>query len=196
MSGNRVVTFGGCHSEYVHMSDVCIFDLTSFVEKGDPAITCEKVKFERGLLQPSSRWGHTACVYQDQIYIHGGRNENDIADLHVFDPNLKKWSRLALKERLPKPRRRASAVFIASSLIMFGGFDGEFYNDLHALHLNEKAKRTNYISPSTLDSDYVKTINNPAMTDLTLVITQQGAEKYRVQANRSLLLHRIFEKEL
>ena len=98
----------------------------------------------------------------------------------MFDPSIKQWSRLALKERLPKPRRRASAVFIASSLIMFGGFDGEFYNDLHALHLNEKAKRTNYISPSTLDSDYAKIINNPDVTDLTLVVTQQGAEKYRV----------------
>jgi N-acetylneuraminic acid mutarotase len=76
-------------------------------------------------------------VYQDQIYIYGGRNDLDISDLHVFNSTEKKWTELALKQRVPKPRRRASAVFIASSLVLFGGFDGEFYNDLHALHLND-----------------------------------------------------------
>jgi hypothetical protein len=28
---------------------------------------------------------------------------------------------------------------------MFGGFDGEFYNDLYALHINEQAKHTSHI---------------------------------------------------
>jgi hypothetical protein len=41
---------------------------------------------------------------------------------------------------MPKARRRHSTVFIASSLIMFGGFDGNFYNDLHILHTNKLAK--------------------------------------------------------
>lgn len=71
------------------------------------------------------------------MYIHGGRNELDISDLYVFNPNEKRWFEIALKSRIPKPRRRASAVFISSSLVMFGGFDGEFYNDLYALHINE-----------------------------------------------------------
>ena len=43
---------------------------------------------------PSSRWGHTAFVNKDQIYIHGGRNDHDISDIHVFDPNLKKWKEI------------------------------------------------------------------------------------------------------
>jgi len=134
------VTFGGCHSEYVHLNDVNIFDLSNFVERGDSNIMCEKVNFGTQKV-PSSRWGHTASVYNDQIYIYGGRNDQDISDLHVLDPTEKTWTELQLRQRVPKPRRRASAVFIASTLMLFGGFDGEFYNDLHALHLNDSTRQ-------------------------------------------------------
>ena len=34
MSDNRVVTFGGCHSEYVHLNDVNVFYLNDFVKSG------------------------------------------------------------------------------------------------------------------------------------------------------------------
>lgn len=64
VSQNRVVSFGGCHSEYIHLNDVNIFDLSGFISKGDPHITCEKVNFGNQKV-PSSRWGHTASVYQD-----------------------------------------------------------------------------------------------------------------------------------
>jgi hypothetical protein len=42
VSENRVVTFGGCHSEYVHLNDVNIFDLSEFVNSGgrETNITC------------------------------------------------------------------------------------------------------------------------------------------------------------
>jgi hypothetical protein len=136
ISGNRVVTFGGCHSEYVHLNEVNIFDLTNFVSKGDVNISCIKVDCKVG---PSSRWGHTANVFKDKVYVHGGRNDADVGDLWVFDADNQslKWSQVPLQQPIPKPRRRGSAVFISSSLVLFGGFDGEFYNDLHTLHLTE-----------------------------------------------------------
>jgi hypothetical protein len=40
ISKNRVLTFGGCHSEYVHMNEVNIFDLTPFIEDGSTEIIC------------------------------------------------------------------------------------------------------------------------------------------------------------
>lgn len=45
VSGNRVITFGGCHSEYIHLNEVNIFDLNSLVNNGDTNISCEKVIF-------------------------------------------------------------------------------------------------------------------------------------------------------
>lgn len=36
---------------------------------------------------------------------------------------------------LPNPRRRHSSVMIGSSLLIFGGYNGKYYNDLHYLPL-------------------------------------------------------------
>lgn len=70
----------------------------------------------------------------------GGRNEIDLDDLLVYDPNSNTWTKIELIQRIPKPRRRHSAVFVSSSLVMFGGFDSEFYDDIYALHIKAAAK--------------------------------------------------------
>jgi hypothetical protein len=38
---------------------------------------------------------------------------------------------------LPKPRRRHSCIFVSNCLVMFGGFDGEFYNDLNVMDMTK-----------------------------------------------------------
>lgn len=38
----------------------------------------------------------------------------------------------------PSPRRRHSSAFMGSSLLVFGGFNGEYYNDLYFLTFNEE----------------------------------------------------------
>ena len=77
------------------MNDVNIFDLTGFILTGDVNISCTQVDFKIG---PSSRWGHTANVFKDKVYIHGGRNDADVGDLWVFDANSTtiKWSQVVL----------------------------------------------------------------------------------------------------
>jgi len=104
------------------------------------------------------------------MYILGGRNEVDICDLFAFDPSTMKWTEIVFANRVPKPRRRHSAVFISSSLIMFGGFDGEFYNDMHALHINEQQKNIMKIEKSKIEKDFASLINNPTKSDLRLRI--------------------------
>jgi hypothetical protein len=47
-----------------------------------------------------------------------------------------KWREIEIAEPRPKPRRRHSAIFVSGCLIMFGGFDGGFYNDLNILDLS------------------------------------------------------------
>ena len=84
---------------------------------------------------PSTRWGHAACTNDGKLYILGGRNDQDICDLHEFDFDLSQWKEIEFCEPKPKPRRRHSAIFISGSMIMFGGFDGNFYNDMHILNL-------------------------------------------------------------
>jgi len=82
---------------------------------------------------PTTRWGHAASSYNGKLYIVGGRNEQDVNDLHEFDPETMKWREIDIAGHLPKPRRRHSALFVSGSLVMFGGFDGTFFNDLHIL---------------------------------------------------------------
>lgn len=141
LSKNRVVSFGGCHSEYIHLNDVNVFELDNFVKSGgaDAQVMCQKLDFSQcpqSNSVPSTRWGHAAAVYQDRLYILGGRNNDDINDLHCLDIDLCQWSQVEIGHPMPKPRRRHSAVFVSSSLVMFGGFDGEFFNDLHLLHFD------------------------------------------------------------
>jgi N-acetylneuraminic acid mutarotase len=82
---------------------------------------------------PSTRWGHSACVFDDKLYVLGGRNDHDVNDLYRLDLATNQWEKLDLPSP-PNPRRRHSAVFISSSLVIFGGFDGEFHNDMHVFH--------------------------------------------------------------
>mmetsp|Transcript_27060 Transcript_27060/g.36164 ORF Transcript_27060/g.36164 Transcript_27060/m.36164 type:complete len:155 (+) Transcript_27060:539-1003(+) len=142
LSKNRVVSFGGCHSEYVHLNDVNIFDLDAFVKSGgaDCTVSCTRLDYKAPSLAnsqvPSSRWGHAAAVACDKLYILGGRNNEDISDLHCFEIDKSKWTKLEIGYPLPKPRRRHSAIFVASTIVMFGGFDGDFFNDMHLLHFS------------------------------------------------------------
>jgi len=88
------VTFGGCHSEYEHLNDLDMFNLSAFVNSNgmDRNVHCEKLNVGQVYNGPSSRWGHSACVYQDKIFILGGRNSSDISDLHCYDVNTMSWS--------------------------------------------------------------------------------------------------------
>lgn len=154
------------------MNDLHIFNFDNFVKSNatEKLVACELVKFDKQDVVPSTRWGHSSSVYQDKMYVLGGRNETDISDLFVFDPKTMKWSEITFSGRIPKPRRRHSAVFISSSLIMFGGFDGDFFNDLHAIHLNDQRKSCIKVEKSKMDRDFTSLINNASKSDLRLRI--------------------------
>lgn len=72
----QVVSFGGCHSEYIHMNEMHIFDLTAFL--ADPfrlenRVVAQKIDITEGV--PSTRWGHAAATHEGKLYIFGGRND-------------------------------------------------------------------------------------------------------------------------
>lgn len=82
-----------------------------------------------------TRWGHTSSTYDGKIYIFGGRFSNDLNDLLVFDPTKNALKTLKTSIELPKARRRHSACFVGSCMIIFGGFNGEYYNDLYYINV-------------------------------------------------------------
>lgn len=75
IQATKVITFGGCHSEYIHMNELNIFDMNDFlVSPNQSPIVCTKVMIRENL--PSTRWGHAASVMDDdKLIILGGRND-------------------------------------------------------------------------------------------------------------------------
>lgn len=83
-----------------------------------------------------TRWGHSSAVLEKSIYIFGGRFMNDLNDTIVFDSSRKVLKGVKiLNTTIPKPRRRCSLSFVGNCLIMFGGFNTDYYNDLYFLNV-------------------------------------------------------------
>jgi hypothetical protein len=71
-----------------------------------------------------TRWGHSSAVYDNKIYVFGGRFSNDLNDLLVIDIERNVIKGLKIVGDLPKARRRHSSCFVGSCMIIFGGFNG------------------------------------------------------------------------
>lgn len=83
-----------------------------------------------------TRWGHSTAVKGNNIYIFGGRFSNDLSDMLIFNAEKDKIRVLKVtSESTPKPRRRSSLNFIGNCLLMFGGFNSDYYNDLHYINV-------------------------------------------------------------
>ena len=85
-----------------------------------------------------TRWGHACASLENKIYIFGGRFSNDLNDVLVLDLDASKMRTLkTLPESTPKPRRRACINFVGNCLLMFGGFNSDYFNDLHYINVTE-----------------------------------------------------------
>ena len=58
-------------------------------------------------------------------------------DLLVLDIEKNTLKTLKISSELPKARRRHSACFVGSCMLIFGGFNGEYYNDLYYINVFE-----------------------------------------------------------
>ena len=125
----------GCYAKYRCLSDVYSLDLTSLLSTGNP----NQLKWRERKIKGASfltRWGHSSAVYDKKIYVFGGRFSNDLNDLLVFDTELDTIKNMKIgSSTAPKPRRRHCACFIGSSMLTFGGFNGDYFNDLHYINV-------------------------------------------------------------
>lgn len=56
--------------------------------------------------------------------------------------NTLRGLKISSNTELPKPRRRHSACFVGSCMIAFGGFNGEYFNDLQYINVFELNAKT------------------------------------------------------
>ncbi|KAJ3450697.1 faciogenital dysplasia protein [Anaeramoeba flamelloides] len=81
-------------------------------------------------IPPTKRYGHSASVISDQLWIFGGKSENIFFnDLYCFITSSLTWYSLEVSGTLPAPRYFNSASFISDQLIIFGGQSKEVINN-------------------------------------------------------------------
>lgn len=109
---NCMWVFGGI-SDGKQMEDLWYFDFTKnswFLVPSTPKNW------------PASRWGHTAVVYSDEMYIFGGYTDSYSNELWRFSFSKLKWSLVETKGDMPLPRQFHSAVTFEDSMFVYGMF--------------------------------------------------------------------------
>ena len=173
--GNQFFIIGGCHGKYRCLSDIYSLDLTPLLENGDieNLVWVNRKPLGSAFL---TRWGHSTAVYDKKIYIFGGRFSNDLNDLLVFDPEKNTIKNLKTSVQLPKARRRHSACFIGSCMIIFGGFNGEYYNDLN--YINVFQLKSKFQTPNSNKIQSIEQLLNNSSCSDGIITSQQGKKLF------------------
>ena len=92
--------------------------------------------------QPCPRSGHTACIYENAMYVFGGKDDdnNKLNDLWKLDLNSYKWSLIKPSDNiLPRERSGHSCDIYESYMVIFGGIF-EITKELNDFHLYDFRK--------------------------------------------------------
>ena len=85
-------------------------------------------------MMDQGRWGHASAVYNDRIYVFGGRSNADVlAGVEIYDPALDAWTAGA---EMPTARWSATAYAREDSILVIGGYlaNGSVFMTLEAYH--------------------------------------------------------------
>eukprot|EP01080_Neovahlkampfia_damariscottae_P012481 gene12481-6229_t len=116
---NYIITFGGRinHSEgEIIFNDTHIFNYETNEFREIIPILIDTI--------PSPRYGHTACVYQDQMIIYGGTSKTKVfSEIWKYDFDTEEWLEVKnLNSKFkPKGRFNHSCCLYDNHLVIFGG---------------------------------------------------------------------------
>ena len=122
-------------------------------------------------------------MYDGKIHIFGGRFSSDLNDLLILDIDKNEIKAVKTSIEVPKARRRHSSCFVGSCMVIFGGFNGEYYNDLYYINVFELRSRL-AIPPSPRTKNITKMINNDMLADRSIKMKDGG----RYYLNRGLIV--------
>ncbi|KAG2374913.1 hypothetical protein C9374_010287 [Naegleria lovaniensis] len=118
---NKLYLFGGYQG--FHSNDLWILDANKW----------KKVEVQ-GVL-PHKRSSHSAVIYKNHLVIFGGDKGNELLnDIWILDLAKEaedmRWKKIVSKNTPPKPRYAHNAVIMNEKMILFGGYGGEYLNDM------------------------------------------------------------------
>ncbi|KAM9808465.1 kelch domain-containing protein 3 isoform 2-T3 [Syngnathus typhle] len=137
---HKVYTFGGYCSgedyETLRQIDVHVFNTVSMRWMNLPPV--RPLGHERAREVPYMRYGHTAVLLDETIYLWGGRNDTEGACnvLYAFDVNTHRWFTPKISGTVPGARDGHSACVLLKAMYIFGGYEQLadcFSNDIHKL---------------------------------------------------------------
>ncbi|XP_033874044.1 kelch domain-containing protein 3 isoform X3 [Acipenser ruthenus] len=125
--GHKVYSFGGYCSgedyETLRQIDIHVFNAVSLRwTKLPPVRTCGR---EHAREVPYMRYGHTAVLVDDTIYVWGGRNDTEGACnvLYAFEVNNHRWFTPKITGTVPGARDGHSACVLGKCMYIFGGYE-------------------------------------------------------------------------
>jgi len=138
------------------------------------------------------RWGHSCAFHSGKMYVFGGRRTEDRNDIYSFDVKTQQWNEVILKRltfNSPVPRRRHSAVFLGNQMIIFGGFDGSFYNDM------QYATFSDLVEDDYLENVYIKDtlnwINNSFQSDIYFIFHSDTHSPITIYCHSNMLVFKL-----
>jgi hypothetical protein len=87
---------------------------------------------------------------------------------------------------VPKARRRHSALFLGSCMLIFGGFNGEYFNDMYYINVFDLRPKLEMVE-NTRDTDLLKWVGRSIMADARIVC---DSGKY-IPVHRGLIMGRF-----
>lgn len=150
--GHKIYSFGGyCSGEnsrdYTSI-DVHVLNTITFRWTRHPVSDLPYYEYDDIL--PYKRYGHTAVVYKDKIYIWGGRNDRvSCAVVFCFDTMWHCWTAPEVSGDIPLAKDGHAAIVWKNFMLIFGGYEEEtdvFGRGIHALDLD--TMRWSYICTS------------------------------------------------
>ncbi|KAF0972909.1 hypothetical protein FDP41_008761 [Naegleria fowleri] len=139
---SRVILYGGGGKNRI-FDDIWVLDVNE-MEWSQPSESENK---------PSARWGHSACVHSGKMYVFGGVFKTSMLnDLYMLDLTSFVWTRIELPDSgpflAPRAAHTANIILGRHLLILWGGDDAKYFEDLFILDLqSHKARRIEFKSP-------------------------------------------------
>ena len=86
---------------------------------------------------PQPRYRHSTVICGSNLYIFGGvdTNQQRFNDVHQFDIEQRRFSKVETSGEMPQPRTFHRAIIYRNVMYIIGGFDGQRLNDMHHVAL-------------------------------------------------------------
>jgi hypothetical protein len=138
---DKIYIFFGCDEEYICFNEIIILDFQEFCMERNEDILIQVLNFDLTLfITPFPRWGCCCYKFSDkEIILFGGRNKIDFNDLWIYNIDTIIWKEIEFNKigsYFPLPRRKACMTIYENILLIFGGYNCEYFQDFNIMNLN------------------------------------------------------------